>query len=177
MLETERLRLRSLEMADAPRLQELAGAYEVASTTLNIPHPYPDGAAEDFIYWARRQVITGEGFHFAIVHRDNNLLIGVISLTLYNEHRRAELGYWIGVPYWNRGFATEAARRLVRYGFEELRLNRIFAACYPANLASARVLQKAGMHYEGTLRQHVVHFGTPRDAAYYGILREEWQPS
>jgi RimJ/RimL family protein N-acetyltransferase len=175
MLETERLRLRALELEDAGRVRELAGAYEVASTTLNIPHPYPEGAAEDFIYWARRQMNRAEGYHYAVTVKPDTALIGVISLTLQREHRRGELGYWIGVPYWNQGYATESARRLVRFGFEELELVRIYATCYPLNLASARVMQKAGMIYEGTLRHHVMHFGSPRDAAVYGILREEWQ--
>src|SRR5262249_8960454 len=123
ILTTERLILRPPELADAQSIQTLAGAREVALNTLLIPHPYPDGAAEAWISSPR-----GENDHVvALTLRDTGEIVGVMGLHANRDHARAEIGYWIGVPYWNRGYATEAARAMVRFGFGELGLNRIFA--------------------------------------------------
>jgi [ribosomal protein S5]-alanine N-acetyltransferase len=155
--------LRPLTLADAPDVQTLAGAYEVALNTLLVPHPYPDGAAEEWI--------TNAGPHtFAI---DDGQLVGAAGLVMKGDEI-AEVGYWIGVPYWNRGYASEAAREILRYGFEECGLHRIFAGHFARNPASGKVMRKAGMTFEGTLRQHVKKWGEYLDVSYYGILREEW---
>ena len=164
-LKTERLTLRPLTLEDAPRVQLLAGAREVALNTLLIPHPYPDGAAEAWI--ANR----GDEIAFAI---DDGELAGVIGLRVKRDDDIAEIGYWIGVPYWGRGYATEAAAAVVRYGFEKLALNKIYAGYFARNEASGKVLRKIGMKREGTLRQHHKKWGEYVDVEFMGILREEW---
>ena len=116
-LATARLVLRPFRLEDAPTVQRLAGVREVAATTLTVPHPYPDGAAEAWIAthagaWAERKVLT-----LAVTLREDGALVGAVGLALVMADRRAELGYWIGVPWWNRGFATEASRALVDFGF------------------------------------------------------------
>ena len=88
-------------------------------------------------------------------------------------HRHAELGYWIGVPYWGNGYATEAAKAVVRYGFEQIKLNRIFAHHFKHNPASGKVLRNIGMKYEGCMRQHVLKWGQFVDLELYSILHEE----
>lgn len=171
MIRTARLTLRQLEPADAPRIQELAGAREVALNTMHIPHPYPDGAAEEWI--ASQGAKRKEGHHhFAI---DNGELVGGIGLRMQQEFERAEIGYWIGRPFWGRGYATEAAGAIIRYGFEELKLNRIYAGYFSRNEPSSRVMIKNGMKYEGTLRQHVKKWDEFVDIVYYAILRSEWR--
>lgn len=90
------------------------------------------------------------------------------------RHRRAEMGYWLGVPYWNRGYMTEAGRAMLAYGFGELELHRIHARHFTRNPASGRVLRKLGMTYEGTQREHVQKGEGFEDLANYGILRREW---
>jgi [ribosomal protein S5]-alanine N-acetyltransferase len=90
------------------------------------------------------------------------------------EYGRAEMGYWIGRPYWGRGYCTEAARELLRYGFENLGLARIFACHFKENEASGRVMRKLGMTREGDLRHHVIKWGVPQDLVLYGILRSEF---
>ena len=172
-LQTERLLLRPFVSADAPLVQRYASAVEVASTTLNIPHPYDLGMAEAWIathgpLWERKHAAV-----FAISHGAESL-VGAVGLQLQLEHGRGELGYWIGVPFWAHGYATEAAVAVIRFGFESLELNRIHAAHLIRNPASARVLIKAGMRLEGCLRQHVVKWGQPEDVGIYGILRSEW---
>jgi [ribosomal protein S5]-alanine N-acetyltransferase len=171
----DRLRLRPFTLADAPAVQALAGTREVASTTLNIPHPYEDGMAEQWIQTHASHYESGKLVTFAIVERETEQLVGAMSLALQGEHARAELGYWIGLPFWNRGYATEAAREVLRFGFEELGLNRIFASYLVRNPASGRVMQKLGMQFEGRLRQHVRKWGSFEDLELYGILRKEWQ--
>ncbi len=170
MLRTERLVLRPFTMADAPRVQELAGAREVALNTLLIPHPYPDGAAEQWI--ASHEQGRQQGtFAFAI---DDGELVGCVGLHIKRDDDMAEIGYWIGVPYWGRGYATEAAAAVLRYGFEQQSLNKIFAACFTRNPGSARVLRKLGMRHEGTLRQQHKKWGEYVDVEFYAILRQEW---
>ena len=173
-LRTERLVLRAFETADASRVQELAGSREVALNTKNIPHPYPPGAAQEWI--ASQNEKLAQGHHnFAI---DDGELVGCIGLRVQNELERAEIGYWIGKPFWGRGYATEAAAAIIRYGFEDLNLHRIYAGYFsPRNEKSARVMIKNEMKYEGTLRQHVKKWDEFVDIVYYGILREEYGSS
>lgn len=171
-LRTARLILRPFTKADAPALQRLAGAYKVALNTLLIPHPYPDGAAEEWIGRHDEDFEENRIHHFAI--QADGELVGAMGLVIKGEGI-AEIGYWIGVPYWKRGYASEAAEEVVRYGFEECGMDRIFACHFLRNPASGRVLQKLGMQYEGTLRRHLVKWGERIDLAFYGILREEWE--
>jgi RimJ/RimL family protein N-acetyltransferase len=168
-LETERLLLRPFRLEDAREVQRLAGAREVAAGTLEIPHPYPDGAAEE---WISGQPSV-RSLTFAIERKEDGALIGAIGLRLEREHGRAELGYWIGVPYWNNGYATEAGRAVVRHGFEAEGLNRIYAFHFSSNPASGRVLQKLGMTHEGRRRSHTLKWGEYLDNEGYGMLREE----
>jgi RimJ/RimL family protein N-acetyltransferase len=171
-IQTARLRLRPFSLADAPMVQRLAGAAAVAETALNIPHPYEDGMAEAWILTHAPAFAGRERATFAITESSGRLL-GAVSLRLEQAHQRAELGYWIGVPYWRQGFATEAARAVIAYGFNALGLNRIQATHLTRNPASGRVMQKAGMTYEGCLRQYVLKNGRFEDLARYAILREE----
>ena len=113
----------------------------------------------------------------AITLRDTGRLIGGIGLRLVEEFQSAELGYWVGVPYWGNGYATEAAREMLRYGFEELRLHRIFASHFKNNPNSGRILRKLGMRYEGCQREHIHKFGEFLDLELYGLLRREWEIS
>jgi|SRR5581483_4969284 RimJ/RimL family protein N-acetyltransferase len=174
-LMTARLILRPFTLDDAPRVQMLAGARQVAEMTGHMPHPYPDGAAEEWIYSHAAEWKRGEGVTFAIARRDNGELIGAIGLTIHPAHRRAEMGYWLGVPYWNQGYMTEAARAVLQFAFETLHLNRVYASHFRRNPASGRVMQKIGMTYEGTLRRHFVRWDKVEDLVYYGILAEEWK--
>ena len=177
VLETERLLLRPLLLADAPEVQRLVGDRDIASTTINIPHPYENGMAEQFIKAQEQKFKQGESVDFAIVQREQGLLIGSIGLRLASEHDRAEIGYWIGKPYWNEGYCTEAARAVLKYGFELAGLNRIHATHFSRNPASGRVMQKIGMKHEGCLRQHVRKWGNYEDFETYAILQSEYNAS
>jgi [ribosomal protein S5]-alanine N-acetyltransferase len=172
---TDRLLLRPHILADVPQLARLAGAREVAATTLRIPHPYSVADAEAFIIdW---QDAADERVAFAIVLRENSALLGGTGLRLEKEHQRAELGYWIGTPYWGKGYATEAARALLRYGFEVLNLHRIHASHFSNNTASGNILRKIGMKHEGRLRHHIVKWGQYLDLELYAMLESDLERS
>ena len=174
-LQTSRLILRPFELADASEVQKLAGAREIASTIENMPHPYEDGMAEKWIITHEEEFGKGRSLDLAIVVRETALLCGAIRLHINSNYNNTELGYWIGVPYWGRGYCTEAASKAIAYGFESLNLHRIYASHLTRNPASGRVMQKIGMICEGCLRQHIKHWGVYEDYAMYGILASEWQ--
>jgi RimJ/RimL family protein N-acetyltransferase len=170
---TGRLLMRAPEMTDAPAIQQLVSAYEIARSTLHIPHPYPeDGAVE----WLKRIEAGGDGAHlFALIRRSDSAYIGTMGLHIYEPHQRAEVGYWVGVPYWNQGYATEALTCLLEFGFETIGLQRIFAQYYTDNPASRYVMEKSGMLYEGCMRQHIRKWDQFKDVGICGILRSDWE--
>lgn len=185
---TRRLILRAFRMDDAPRVRELAGEREIAATTAHIPHPYEEGLAEAWIGSQAERRSRGQAVVFAAQLRgdldeasDDTLrpgdLVGAVGLELDRENRQAELGYWIGKPYWGRGLATEAAGAVLRYGFEELRLNRVHAHHFAHNAASGHVLEKIGMVREGCRREHVRKWGRFVDVVLYGALADEYGPA
>jgi RimJ/RimL family protein N-acetyltransferase len=170
-LETARLKLRPYTEADIPELLPLIGTREVAATTLRIAHPYTEQDARDFLQLAK----DPDKLWLAITLRSDGRQIGGIGLRIDQQHRHAELGYWLGAPFWARGYATEAASAILRYGFETLALHRIFASHFKHNPASGRILQKIGMRYEGCQREHLLKWDRFVDSELYGILRREWE--
>ncbi len=173
-METTRLRLRPFTPEDAPEVERMAGERRVSEMTLNIPHPYPTGLAAQWIASHATAAADGTFYTFAVEQKANGLLLGGIAITPSARFRRAEIGYWLGIEHWNNGYTTEAARRIVAFGFEQLGLVRIQATCYPRNPASAKVMQKIGMTYEGLLRGYVYKDGIQEDIAMYAMLRSDW---
>ena len=173
-LATPRLVLRPMELSDAPQIQLLAADREIAATTMTIPHPYPEGGAETFIRMQREEFANQKAIAFAIARREDDLLIGTIGIMLKPEDARGEIGYWVGVPYWGQGLVTEAAARVLQFGFEELGLNRIYAQHFHTNPASGAVMRKLVMKHEGVLRQHGRKWGEFVDYHCYAILRDEY---
>ncbi len=174
ILRTDRLVLRPFEPADAPRLQLLLNDIDVAKQTLSIPHPYPEGAAADWIAKHSEWLAAGKQAIWAITLQ--GAVVGAMGLRLVASHHRAEAGYWVAREAWGRGVATEALRAVIAHGFEVMGLHRIEAHHYPENPASGRVMEKAGMTREGLLRGVVFRDGVPRDNVAYGILRTDRRP-
>ncbi|MDQ0875845.1 ribosomal-protein-alanine N-acetyltransferase [Paenibacillus sp. V4I3] len=172
--ETTRLLLRFFELSDARMVQQLAGNEEVARTTLAIPHPYPDGAAEEWIENVRQSSEKGDSYAFAMIKKEDGSLIGNMSMGVSRKHKRAELAYWVGQPFWGQGFATEAARRIIQFGFEDLDLNRIFTAAMTKNPGSYKIMRKIGMKEEGTFPQHVLKWGIYEDLVFYGMVKSDY---
>jgi len=172
-LESRRLILRAFTLADAPTVQTLAAAFEIADTTGTVPHPYPKDGAVAWIS-THSQQLAGGMHTFAIERKDEGNVIGVMALGVNSKHDKGEIAYWVGVPFWNQGFATEAARRIVAYGFDYLGLNRIFGRYCSRNPASRRVMEKAGLRYEATLRQDFKRWDKYEDMGVCAILRSEF---
>jgi len=175
VLETERLILRPFEMSDAAQVRKLAGDRAIADTTLGIPHPYLEGMAEEWISGHRETYDSGKGATFAVTLKGGGCLVGSISLMSMIPGHQAELGYWIGQPFWNRGYGTEAAIEVARFCFEQLGLKRLHAMCFARNPASAKILLNLGMKHEGRRRRHVRKWDVPEDLDLYGLLLEEWR--
>lgn len=175
VLETERLVLRPFSFADARDVQRLAGDKEISRFNPVIPHPYEDGVAEAWIAAQEEDFGLKKSMTLAITLKASGSLAGVVSLlNMSPGQSRAELGYWVGKEYWNNGFASEAARSMMEYGFQILKLHRIFAGCLRGNKPSARVMEKIGMVYEGCRREHECREGHFEDILTYGILCAEW---
>jgi [ribosomal protein S5]-alanine N-acetyltransferase len=170
-LATARLKLRPYTEADIPELLPLIGTREVAATTLRIAHPYTEQDARAFLQLAKEP----DKLWLAITLRSDGHQVGGIGLRIDKQHQHAGLGYWLGVPFWGRGYATEAATEILRYGFETLALHRIFASHFRQNPASGRILKKIGMSYEGCQREHLLKWDQFVDSELYGILRREWE--
>jgi ribosomal-protein-alanine N-acetyltransferase len=171
-IQTRRLLLRAFTMDDAPDVARLAAEREIAANTATIPHPY---TLEDARAWLLRQGEQTDGrstANWAIT--DSGRLVGCVGLILEPAHDRAEIGYWIGTPFWGRGFATEAAAAVLHHGFTAMGLHRIFAQHYARNPASGRVLAKIGLRMEGTARGHVKKWGVYEDCVGFGLTRDEY---
>lgn len=174
-LRTARLVLRPFRPDDGPDVERLAGARELADTTLNIRHPYPPGDGERWIAGhAAAWAASGSG-PFAVCRIEDDALVGAVGLGVTPRHAHAELGYWVGVPYWGHGYATEAARALLALAFDTLGLHRVQAHHMPRNPASGRILRKLGMRREGLLREVFRKGDVFEDAVTYAILAHEWR--
>ena len=173
-LQTARLTLRPFTVADAPEVKRLCSERDIAATTLLIPHPYPEGLAEEWIGGHEQQFESGKIANYAIALRSDASLIGSIGLTIHPEHDGAEMGYWVGKPYWNQGYASEAAAAVLQYAFAQRGLHRVYAHHFLRNRASGRILEKIGMKYEGRLQGHIKKWGEYVDLELYGMLKEDW---
>lgn len=155
ILETDRIRLRKPGIKDLPRIMEYANNPKVADMTLNIPHPYQE---KDAIFWLN---MANQGFEdkskfiFAICLLPTDEFIGGIGLRINDRFNRAELSFWIGEPFWNNGYATEATQEVLKFGFNEVGINKIFATHLLNNPASGKVMTKNGMIKEGKLIDHM----------------------
>jgi len=181
IIHTERLVLRPLTLTDAPDIQRLAGEREVAATTRDIEHPYEKGMAERWVESCRRQSEAGELVHFAITLAADGTFMGAITLHLDlaengqpGSPKQAELSYWVGKPFWNQGYATEALQAVLDHAFHRLGFDRVYAAHFTRNPSSGRVMQKAGMLPEGFLKGHTEKWGSFEDLALYGVTREQF---
>lgn len=173
-LKTERLVLRQLSEADAEDMFEYASDPKVTEY-LSWPYHRSIDDTRKFLSLVEENYQEGEFYEWGIVLKATNKLIGTCGYTrLYPNHHRGEIGYALSRKYWGQGIMTEAAAAVVSYGFNQLGLNRIEAHCRVANIGSAKVLEKLGMKYEGTLRQYFRIKGEYHDLKLYAILKEDW---
>ena len=174
-LETGRLRLRDFQDNDIKNIQEYATDPLVIKYLTFGPNTEED--SKQFIEFCKKNQTESPrtNYELGITHPMENKLIGGCGIKIDSQKNSvAVIGYCLNRYYWGNGYATEAAFGLLRFGFEELRMHRIYAYVDPENLASRRVLEKIGMTCEGHLRENMVIHGEHRDSLIYAILKQEW---
>lgn len=169
------LTLRPFAWADLPDMLALVQEKEVAATTLNIPYPCDDAEIEAWFRLQLQELEEGKVLRWAVTKTDE--LVGAMKLVTHPEYESAEIGYWIGKPYWGKGYASQAAQLVVDYAFTILDMNRIEAHAMAENVGSSRVLSKLGMREEGYHPQLIKKFGEFKDVRTYGLLRDHWLSS
>ena len=175
-IELHRVRLCPLKPSDAAAIQQTAASREVADTMISIPHPYPAGEAQQYVSSQETEKRAGHGFTFAIERKPDTLFCGLVELRrIDREHSQGELSFWLGADFWGRGYMSEVVRAVVRYGFEHLDLNRLYAYHMVRNPACGKVLEKNGFKQEGLLRQRVRKWGVFEDVALWAVLRQDWR--
>lgn len=175
-LETARLVLRPLALTDAPAIQKLASDRAVADTMISIPHPYPEGEAENYISNKIAEFRDGHSVAFAIECKQEKLVRGAIEIRdIDREHSIGELSFWLGVESWGQGYMSEILPSILCFGFENLHLNRLFAYHMLRNPASSNVLKKNGFIQEGVLCQRVRKWEVFEDVVLLAILYRDWK--
>ena len=177
-LETERLLLRKMRLDDAEAMFAYASDPEVTRYVLFETHRSVEDS-ESFLRLALEGYEREDFGGWGVVLKDSGAFVGTCELDAgyVPEHARAELGYVLSREHWGRGLMPEAVRAVIRFGFGRMGLNRVQARCIAENVASARVMEKAGMAYEGTLRESEFIKGAYRDMKLYSILRREYRPA
>ncbi len=151
------IKLRELELSDKLKLSELLNNKKIWDNLRNkVPYPYQESDAINFI-----EFITKDNSQQVFAIEVNGNLCGVVGLVLQQDvyEKSAEIGYWIGEPFWGKGIASEAVKLMTDFGFNELNLRRIYAAVFEFNIASMKVLEKNGYLNEGILKKAVFKNG------------------
>ena len=172
ILETERLVLRKLKIEDADSMYIYASNDDVTKYVLWDSHTSPEQTKQFLQFMIDKY--EQENYAWAVTLKDSDEFIGTIDYVMldHNEHI-GEIGYALSHLYWGKGYMSEAAKAILHYGFTELHLERIQARCFAENIGSERVMQKAGMVYEGTMRKAKLAKGTYYDLKLYSMIREE----
>lgn len=173
-LVSNRLVLRRITLDDAKDIFEYAADGEVSRFVTWEQHRSIEDTLA-FLNIVIQKYNNKQPSEWAIVEKQSNKLIGMCGWVYVNEnHRRAEIGYVLSRKYWNQGYMSEVVSQILEFGFNTLNLNRIEARCYAENTASERVMQKAGLRYEGLLREQMIIKGSNVDIKMYALLKKEW---
>jgi ribosomal-protein-alanine N-acetyltransferase len=174
VLTTERLTLRRVLLSDAADVLVIRGDGEVQKYNGPVFQDVDD--VETLIEELHAEYAAQVGVNWAVTLAGNNTVLGLFGLHHWNKyHRRAEVGYDLARAYWGQGIASETLRAIIRFGFEQMNLNRIYANTIADNHESVRLLERLGFQREGTRRQHSWEDdGTFHDSAIYGLLRHEF---
>jgi len=173
-IDTDRLLLRSPVAADAEPIVALMENWNVASWLVRVPFPYRVEHAAAWIERSIQERAAGVGWPYLIVRRDDNVLMGCMDISIEGDARAGTLGYWLGEPFWGQGYATEAAKAVIGFAFEILKLNEVNASALPDNDRSMRVLEKAGMTHIGRQAEDTVERGRV-DTEAFVLWRKFWR--
>lgn len=170
----EKVRLRPIREADAANAYRLL-IDDAVLRWLSWDGPVSEAEiVETYRRWESEFRIS-ENCNLAIERVDEPSLVGCITARFPRHHRQADIGYWLGVPYWNRGYMTEAVRLVCHLAFKYLDAVRAYATVFAGNNGSRKVLEKNGFTVDGTLRHHVFKRGEFLDSWFLTLLRSEWE--
>ena len=173
ILNGKRIVLRTPTINDVHSIYTYAREPEISRYT-TLPQPYLLSHAKKFIKDTALVHRKQQAYHFAIIWKESGKLIGMIGLEHYDKTaKKAELGYWLGKPYWGQKIMQEAMRLVLQFGFKTLRLQRIYARTMHPNIASTHLLLKHGFKHEGILRRHIFRNNEWLDQNDFGLLKEE----
>lgn len=174
VLETKRLILRKLTLSDAEDVYEYAKDPEVSKYLTWDAHISIDDTIS-YLNFVLDRYAKGETGEWAIVDKEKNKVIGAISFVhLDKQNSCGEIGYVLSQDYWNKGIMTEALKRVIRFAFEDMKINRVQASHFVENPASGRVMQKANMSYEGLLKQRLYAKEKYWDSKQYAIVKDDF---
>lgn len=174
-LHTARLTLRNIQDKDIPVMIELLNNPNISEHILNIPYPFGEEDAQARINFVVQGFKNQERYVFVITSTAQGEMMGQIGLHLDKDNHKAEIGYWVGEPHWGKGIATEAASAILKFGFEHLHLNKIFATHFIENPASGKVLISNGMIKEAELKDHYLHRGLYKSVNQYRLTKAEYE--
>jgi RimJ/RimL family protein N-acetyltransferase len=173
-IDTDRLLLRAPITADAEPIAGLMENWNVASWLVRVPFPYRVEHAAAWIERSIQERAAGVGWPYLIVRRDGNVLMGCMDISIESDARVGTLGYWLGEPFWGLGYATEAAKAVIGFAFDILKLSEVNASALPDNERSMRVLEKAGMTHVGREVEDTVERGRV-DVEAFVLQRKFWR--
>lgn len=169
----KRLKLEIFTPKYAKEVAELCNNENISKTTLGIPFPYTPQMADEWIARRMEKVKLGIELTFAITDKNSSKPTGCITLANINEKfSRAGVGYWLDEKEWNKGYATEALKAIIDFAFNKMGLHKVFCEFFAENKSSGRVMEKCGMVYEGTLKEHYTKNGEFKDSVCYGIINK-----
>ena len=174
-LETDCLILSELQTTDIDRIIMYASNRRVSEYTINIPFPYSE---KDALYWvnsAYQGFNSRTQFIFAIRLKEQGDFIGGIGVTLTPQNLRAEIGYWLAEPFWNKGIMTEATKAVIEFAFNTLGVNKLTASHLQINSASGQVMMKCGMYKEGILKEHIFKNAVFHSLVVYGLTKTDYE--
>ena len=174
-LYTERLVLREYKESDLSTMVSLLNNKNITKETLNIPYPFTKEIALKRVAFVKQGFEKKTNFVFVITQRGEDQMIGQIGLHLDVDSNKAEIGYWIAESHWGKGVATEALSALLKFGFEELKLNKIFATHFLDNPASGKVLINNKMIKEGELKDHYKKDNDYMSVNQYRLTKQEYE--
>ncbi len=170
--------LRQLKKSDAVSIYHYAKDRAITKWTTHIPYPYPRGAALIFIRRSAQQIKAGKLVNYGITLKGTDEVIGLIGLNkikIDKEMQRAEIGYWLGKPFWGSGIMSEAVKLMLDLAFHNLKLHRVYAGVFQSNPASLRVLKKVGFIQEGLMREVRFRYGKWHTVVGMSMLKREYE--
>lgn len=170
----EKVRLRVARSTDAEQAYKLV-KNEAVLSTIAWDGPADEAEMRETYRRWQREVKSGQSHNLTIESADKAVLIGSIGLRFPRHPLQADIGYWLGEPFWNGGYMTEAVRLICYFAFQHLNVLRAYATVFAGNAGSRRVLEKNGFSLDGTLRRHIDKGGKWLDGWFFSLLRDEWQ--